>query len=112
MKVVHGDLKDFPGLVQESDVVIFNNSFEYFVPRDVQVVLWQFIKANLKQGSIIVTNPSLLKLLSPLQPELGFVVTEWVAEFGLPPGEEGYQKSVALTVIPKPDESFYIYNVI
>ena len=78
VQLVNAELSTRPDLLQESDVIILHNVFDWFAPIDVQVKLWQLVKANVKSGSIIVTVPSLENALEILPDNAGINLNTWV----------------------------------
>ncbi|KAL3208296.1 hypothetical protein MRX96_052576, partial [Rhipicephalus microplus] len=76
--VINANVLAVPDLVASSDVVILNNVFEFFMPEQEQVALWQFLRRNIKKGAILVTVPSLEDSLKNLQ--TGIVISEWVKQ--------------------------------
>ncbi|KAM9645118.1 uncharacterized protein ACIGJ3_014225 isoform 2-T2 [Trichechus inunguis] len=68
VKVLHADICTQGSLLQNADVVIMNNVFEYFLNEAEQTRAWEYINHNVrKQGSLLVTVPSLEESLSGLQ---------------------------------------------
>ncbi|XP_053170848.1 uncharacterized protein LOC128354695 [Scomber japonicus] len=71
VQVLHADVCTQDVLLQNADVVVMNNVFEYFMEPSEQVRAWRFIMQNLrKKGSLLVTVPSLQESLSALQEAL------------------------------------------
>ncbi|XP_041810039.1 uncharacterized protein zgc:109986 isoform X2 [Chelmon rostratus] len=68
IKVLHTDVCQQNVLLQNADVLIMNNVFEFFMEPNEQVRAWRFIMDNFrKKGSLLVTVPSLQESLNPLQ---------------------------------------------
>ncbi|XP_067681461.1 uncharacterized protein [Haliotis asinina] len=67
IQVIHDDILNQGQLLMSSDVVILNNVFEFFVPKDLQEKLWIHLFATLKNDTILVTIPSLEESLQPLK---------------------------------------------
>ncbi|XP_041810038.1 uncharacterized protein zgc:109986 isoform X1 [Chelmon rostratus] len=71
IKVLHTDVCQQNVLLQNADVLIMNNVFEFFMEPNEQVRAWRFIMDNFrKKGSLLVTVPSLQESLNPLQEAL------------------------------------------
>uniref|UniRef100_A0A3Q3X749 Uncharacterized protein n=1 Tax=Mola mola TaxID=94237 RepID=A0A3Q3X749_MOLML len=71
IKVLHTDVCLQNVLLQNTDVLIMNNVFEFFMEPREQVRAWRFIVENFrKRGSLLVTVPSLQESLSTLQEAL------------------------------------------
>ena len=66
IQIVNAELSTRLDLLQSADVIIFNNVFDWFVPIEAQVQLWQAIFKNVKSGTLLVTNPSLEETLEKL----------------------------------------------
>ncbi|ELK11326.1 hypothetical protein PAL_GLEAN10008497 [Pteropus alecto] len=82
IKVLHADICTQGSLLQNADVVIMNNVFEYFLDEAVQARAWEYISHNVrKQGSLLVTVPSLEESLSGLQ--INIQLSPWVEEIPL-----------------------------
>ncbi|XP_013774295.1 uncharacterized protein LOC106459240 [Limulus polyphemus] len=62
--------------ITEADVVVLNNVFEFFLPQDIQVKTWQFLRSSIKQGTILVTIPSLEDIFKQVKSEVD--VKSWV----------------------------------
>ncbi|XP_063765339.1 uncharacterized protein zgc:109986 [Eleginops maclovinus] len=81
IQVLHSDVRLQNVLLQNADVLVLNNVFEYFLPLEEQVGAWSFIMENFrKKGSLLVTVPSLQESLNTLQMVLPPC---WVEELGL-----------------------------
>ncbi|XP_067469548.1 uncharacterized protein zgc:109986 isoform X1 [Thunnus thynnus] len=79
VQVLHADVCTQDVLLQNADVLVMNNVFEYFMEPSEQVRAWRFIMQNLrKKGSLLVTVPSLQESLSALQQEA--LQPGWVEE--------------------------------
>lgn len=77
IKVLNADICTQASLLQNADVVIMNNVFEYFLDRSEQARSWEFISQNVsKKGSLLVTVPSLQKSFSDLQVDIQ--LNNWV----------------------------------
>ncbi|XP_046849865.1 uncharacterized protein LOC124443418 [Xenia sp. Carnegie-2017] len=60
IEVFCNDICNAGMLLQEADIIILNNTFEFFLKRDAQISTWKNIRRNLsKSGSILITIPSL-----------------------------------------------------
>ncbi|XP_006835415.1 PREDICTED: uncharacterized protein LOC102813880 [Chrysochloris asiatica] len=82
IKVLHGDICTQGSLLQNADVIIMNNVFEYFLNEAEQARAWEYINHNVrKQGSLLVTVPSLEESLSGLQTNIQ--LSPWVEEVPL-----------------------------
>ncbi|KAF1497234.1 hypothetical protein FQV18_0005607, partial [Eudyptula minor novaehollandiae] len=82
IKVVHADICTQASLLQNADVVVMNNVFEYFLDRQEQARAWEFIACNIrKRGSLLVTVPSLKESLSKFQTDIQ--LSQWVEEVQL-----------------------------
>ena len=68
VKVVHNDLISAgKKLIQESDVIVLNNVFDWFMPEEAQKAVWRFLAATIKVGAWVVAVPSLEESLGKLQ---------------------------------------------
>ncbi|KAM9092068.1 uncharacterized protein [Eschrichtius robustus] len=80
--VLHADICTQGSLLQNADVIIMNNVFEYFLNEAEQARAWEYISHNVrKQGSLLVTVPSLEDSLSGLQ--VNIQLSPWVEEVPL-----------------------------
>ncbi|XP_026507285.1 uncharacterized protein LOC112103980 isoform X3 [Terrapene carolina triunguis] len=80
--VLHSDICTQASLLQNADVVVMNNVFEYFLDRLEQARAWEFISHNMrKKGSLLVTVPSLEESISNLQTDI--LLSQWVEEMKL-----------------------------
>ncbi|XP_007436859.2 uncharacterized protein LOC103058005 isoform X1 [Python bivittatus] len=77
IKVINADICTQASLLQNADIIIMNNVFEYFLDRSEQARSWKIISQNVrKTGSLLVTVPSLEKSLSDLQVDIQ--LNQWV----------------------------------
>ncbi|XP_057200169.1 uncharacterized protein zgc:109986 isoform X4 [Triplophysa rosa] len=68
IQVIHADIRSQAALVQNADVLIMNNVFEYFMEPSDQMQAWQFISHNFrKKGALLVTVPSIQEAHAVLQ---------------------------------------------
>ncbi|XP_075388520.1 uncharacterized protein LOC142426848 isoform X2 [Tenrec ecaudatus] len=82
IKVLHADICTQGSLLQNADVIIMNNVFEYFLNEADQARAWEYINHNIrKQGSLLVTVPSLEESLSGLQTNIQ--LSTWIEEVPL-----------------------------
>ncbi|KAM3595583.1 uncharacterized protein V6R79_025644 [Siganus canaliculatus] len=105
IQVLHTDVCLQNELLQNADVLIMNNVFEFFMEPVEQVRAWRFIMENFrKKGSLLVTVPSLQQTLHALQEALQ---PGWVEE--LPVDYDVYLGSDA-----DPDDlrQIHLYRVI
>uniref|UniRef100_A0A3B4XFL2 Zgc:109986 n=2 Tax=Seriola lalandi dorsalis TaxID=1841481 RepID=A0A3B4XFL2_SERLL len=78
VQVLHADVCTQDVLLQNTDVLVMNNVFEFFMEPSEQVRAWRFIMQNFrKTGSLLVTVPSLQESLDALQEALR---SGWVEE--------------------------------
>lgn len=57
-------------------MIILNNVFDWFMLPQLQVKMWQFLRATLATGCLIVSIPSLEASLGPLN--TGIDLSTWV----------------------------------
>jgi len=76
VSIVPGDMCQQAGLVSSADVTVLNNVFSWFMPPQLQVTMWQFLRSHLSPGSLLVTIPSLETSLQSLN--TGIDLTTWV----------------------------------
>ncbi|XP_072546486.1 uncharacterized protein [Salminus brasiliensis] len=82
IQVIHADICSQAALVQNADVLIMNNVFEYFMEPKDQARAWHFISQTfLKKGALLVTVPSIQEALISLQPTNGVsAISHWLEE--------------------------------
>ncbi|XP_076834126.1 uncharacterized protein LOC143480364 [Brachyhypopomus gauderio] len=85
VQVIHADICSQAALVQNSDVLIMNNVFEYFMEPEDQIRAWHFISQNFrKKGAMLVTVPSIQESLKLLQEAIGAsAISYWLEEVPL-----------------------------
>lgn len=79
IEIVNKRVEDCPELVRDSDVIVLNNPFEFYVAESVHTEIWKFLRANIRRGTILVTRPSIETTLKDLQ--TGISIDEWVKPF-------------------------------
>ncbi|MED6271375.1 hypothetical protein CHARACLAT_019634 [Characodon lateralis] len=81
IQVFHANVCTQQVLLQDTDVLIMNNVFEYFIEPSEQIGAWKFIMQTFrKRGSLLVTVPSLQESLDALQVPLP---PGWVEELSV-----------------------------
>ncbi|KAG9268642.1 hypothetical protein AMEX_G17635 [Astyanax mexicanus] len=82
IQVIHADICTQAALVQNADVLIMNNVFEYFMEPKDQAKAWNFISQNFqKKGALLVTVPSIQEALISLQASNGLTeIGHWLEE--------------------------------
>ncbi|XP_063040460.1 uncharacterized protein zgc:109986 [Engraulis encrasicolus] len=82
IQVIHADICSQVALLQEADVLIMNNVFEYFLDPGGQMIAWQCICQNFrKKNSLLVTVPSIHESLTTLKGDNGVVdIRHWIVE--------------------------------
>ncbi|KAF4101966.1 uncharacterized protein zgc:109986 [Onychostoma macrolepis] len=87
IQVIHADIRSQSALVQNTDVLIMNNVFEYFMEPSDQMQAWLFISQNFrKKGALLVTVPSVQETLALFQDAVfleTFVLSQWIEEVPL-----------------------------
>lgn len=87
IQVIHGDIRSQSALLQNADVLIMNNVFEYFMQPSDQMQAWQFISQNFrKKGALLVTVPSIQESLALLQENVSLEMlplSQWIEEVPL-----------------------------
>ncbi|KAL4237046.1 hypothetical protein ACF0H5_005430 [Mactra antiquata] len=82
IKIVPGDILAQTELLQTSDVIIFNNVFEFFVAFEQQQKIWEFLIQTIrKKDTILVTIPSIEESLSSLQ--ASFCIDTWLKKVNI-----------------------------
>ncbi|XP_062864081.1 uncharacterized protein zgc:109986 isoform X2 [Trichomycterus rosablanca] len=82
VQVIHADICSQNVLVQNADVLIMNNVFEYFMEPKDQVRAWEFISQSFrKKGALLVTVPSIQEALVSLQEtNRASAIDDWLEE--------------------------------
>ncbi|XP_070776934.1 uncharacterized protein [Enoplosus armatus] len=105
IKVLHTDVCLQDILLQNTDILIMNNVFEFFMEPSEQVRAWRFIMENFrKKGSLLVTVPSLLESLNTLQEALQ---PGWVEELPV-----DYDVYLGRDTDPEAFRQIHLYRVI
>ncbi|KNC54998.1 uncharacterized protein AMSG_10246 [Thecamonas trahens ATCC 50062] len=74
--------------LSSASIAVFNNVFQFFVPRDDQPEVWETVSSALKPGTLVLSHPSLELVLGELgwSPER---LAEWVRPVGVINGSDG-----------------------
>ncbi|XP_051503131.1 uncharacterized protein zgc:109986 [Myxocyprinus asiaticus] len=87
VQVIHADVRSQAALLQNADVLIMNNVFEYFMEPSDQIQAWQFISQNFrKKGALLVTVPCIQEALASLQETVSLemlTLSQWIEEVPL-----------------------------
>ncbi|KAL3873732.1 hypothetical protein ACJMK2_036821 [Sinanodonta woodiana] len=79
VKVIQSDIQQQAELLQNCNVVVLNNVFEFFMPVEEQLKIWKFLRQTLcKKDTLIVAVPSLKNSLDSIQSDIS--VHHWVKE--------------------------------
>ncbi|XP_077587976.1 uncharacterized protein LOC144206720 [Stigmatopora nigra] len=104
-QVVHADVCSQDALLQNADVVVMNNVFQYFMEVEQQIRAWKFIMQTLrKSGTLLVTVPSLHESLEPLEEALP---GGWVEEIPL-----NYDVFVGKDADPEDLQQIHLYRIL
>lgn len=80
IEIVCDDICNQADVVKNSDVIILNNVFEFFLTEDQQAKSWKFLRSHItKPKTMLVTIPSLEKSLEHLKVDID--ITKWVRRF-------------------------------
>lgn len=105
VQVLHANVCTQEILLRNTDVLIMNNVFEYFMEPSEQIGAWKFImQAFRKQGALLVTVPSLQESLDPLQVSLQ---PGWVEELPV-----DYNVYLGRDADPEELRQIHLYRVI
>ncbi|XP_078314152.1 uncharacterized protein LOC111129813 isoform X2 [Crassostrea virginica] len=112
IQVFQKDVQQCDSLIQQADVLILNNVFEFFMPLDVQKSIWNFLYQNVrKKGSYVVTVPSVQESLQSI--ELPLDLDSWLQE--IPTGEVTARANLLLYGDPVTEDSeltqIHLYQV-
>ncbi|XP_056112085.1 uncharacterized protein zgc:109986 [Rhinichthys klamathensis goyatoka] len=87
IQVIHADIRSQAALVQNTDVLIMNNVFEFFMEPSDQMQAWLFINKNFrKKGALLVTVPGIQEALALLQDAVfleTLALSQWIEEVQL-----------------------------
>ncbi|XP_014769823.1 uncharacterized protein LOC106868885 isoform X1 [Octopus bimaculoides] len=79
IKIYHGNILNRSDLLQKVDIIILNNVFEFFMPLNMQVLIWNFLHSHLqKRRVVLITLPSIEDSLKNLKTNIN--ISEWVKE--------------------------------
>ncbi|XP_033892744.3 uncharacterized protein LOC117422159 isoform X2 [Acipenser ruthenus] len=82
IQVVHADICSQSSLLQNADVIVMNNVFEYFLDAEEQSRAWQCVSQHTrKKGALLLTVPSLQESIERLQ--FSIQLNQWVEEVPL-----------------------------
>ncbi|KAF2349496.1 S-adenosyl-L-methionine-dependent methyltransferase [Trinorchestia longiramus] len=59
IRIAVGDVQLHSTIVNSADVLVLNNVFEFFMAPEVQLQVWNFLRATVKRGALLVTIPAL-----------------------------------------------------
>lgn len=79
VSVVHKRIEQVPDIVKQSDVIIINNAFEFYLPDSVQIDIWKYLIATVKSGTLLVTRPSVETVFKTLNMDIS--IEQWLKPF-------------------------------
>ncbi|XP_028843359.1 uncharacterized protein LOC114794758 [Denticeps clupeoides] len=81
IEVIHADICSQVSLLQETDVLIMNNVFEYFLHPSDQIKAWDCIRQHFrKREALLLTVPSIRDSLTKLKINNVVDISGWVEE--------------------------------
>ncbi|KAJ8390780.1 hypothetical protein AAFF_G00099120 [Aldrovandia affinis] len=85
VQVIHADICTQASLLQNADVVVMNNVFEYFLESNDQMRAWHCISQNVsRKGALLVTVPGVQESLAALQGSNEAIdIHQWLEELPL-----------------------------
>ncbi|KAJ8290519.1 hypothetical protein GJAV_G00013950 [Gymnothorax javanicus] len=85
VQIVHADICSQTSLLQNADVIVMNNVFEYFLEPSEQIRAWLCISQNVrKKDALLVSVPSVQEALTALQGSNGVInIHQWLEELPL-----------------------------
>lgn len=76
IEILHKKIEEAEDVVRISDVIVLNNVFEFYLSEALQIEIWKFLRANIKKGALIVTQPRIETTFSQL--ETGIDINAWL----------------------------------
>lgn len=76
IQIICDDVQNVPEVVQNADVIVLNNVFEYFQAKEEQIRIWSFLRHNIKSQTILITIPSLEEVFQKLEFEVD--ILSWI----------------------------------
>ncbi|XP_055954757.1 uncharacterized protein LOC126809738 [Patella vulgata] len=71
IQVIEDDIFNQGQLASESDIIVFHNVFDFFLPISDQERMWRFVRNTFRRkGTIIISIPSLEDMVSHLQTDI------------------------------------------
>lgn len=86
ISILHKRIEEVPEIIIQSDVIIINNAFEFYLPRDSQIEIWKILKTTIKSGTLLVTRPSVETTFKTLL--IGISVDKWLKPFKKPDSDK------------------------
>ncbi|XP_069117025.1 uncharacterized protein [Argopecten irradians] len=113
IQILHKNIMNYLQQLQEFDVIIMNNVFEFFMDIKVQRQVWQTLYKHIKKpGTKLITVPSIEESLESLQ--LNLKLSRWLKEIDVK--DVCKQSNVLLYGLESPDEdelsSIHLYEVL
>ncbi|XP_064186400.1 uncharacterized protein zgc:109986 isoform X1 [Anguilla rostrata] len=109
VQVIHADICTQASLLQNADVIVMNNVFEYFLESTEQMRAWHCIGQNVrKKGALLVTVPSVQEAFSALQGMNGVIdINQWLEEVPL-----DYDVYLGKDTDPESFKQIHLYKVL
>lgn len=76
IEILHKKIEEAEDVVKVSDVIVLNNVFEFYLSEALQIQIWKFLRANIKKGALVVTQPRIETTFSQL--DTGIQVDAWL----------------------------------
>lgn len=86
ISILHKRIEEVPEIIKQSDVIVINNSFEFYLSKDVQIDIWKFLKATIKPGTLLITRPSVEATFKTLS--IGISEEKWLKPLKKPHSNE------------------------
>ncbi|XP_012154438.2 uncharacterized protein LOC100877832 isoform X1 [Megachile rotundata] len=110
IEVVNNRIEKCPEIVQQSNIIIMNNPFEFYVSDSVHIEIWKFLRENIQKGTILVTRPSIETTFKTLN--TGISINKWLKPYR--PQKFTGEPQVFGSLILDPDEhsDIHFYEVL
>ena len=79
VEIINKRIEECPEILQNSNIIIMNNPFEFYVPQSVHTDIWKYLRCNIQKGTILVTRPSIERIFAALK--TGISIKEWVKPY-------------------------------
>lgn len=110
IEIINKRIEECPEIVQNSNIIVMNNPFEFYVSESVCTEIWKFLKAHIQRGTILVVRPSIETTFETLK--TGISIKKWIKLYESEKNTKKLQAFGSLILDPEEHSDIKFYEVL